>query len=103
VRPRHSTLLHLAHLVERVRRNLHVKGLTGVYFLDVGKFCDTVWTKGLLYKLTILKVPYFLVKVISSFADTHSESANVPNILQSATFTLTCGLSWPTANPSHLC
>ena len=36
-------------------------------FLDVAKALDTVWIEGLLYKLTILKFPSYLVHVISSY------------------------------------
>ena len=45
-RPRHSTSLQLARLVERINR------LTGAVFLDVAKAFDTVWIVGLLNKLT---------------------------------------------------
>jgi hypothetical protein len=44
-RPRHSTTLQLARLVERVSRNIHEKRLTGVVFPDVAKSLDTVWVK----------------------------------------------------------
>jgi hypothetical protein len=36
-RPRHSTTLHLARLVERVNRNFDGRRLTGAVFLDVAK------------------------------------------------------------------
>jgi retron-type reverse transcriptase len=38
-------------------------------FLDVAKAFDTVWVKGLLYKLTVLNFPSHLVKTISSYLD----------------------------------
>jgi hypothetical protein len=47
-RPRHSTSLHLARLVERITRNFCEKRLTGAVFLDVAKAFDTVWIDGLL-------------------------------------------------------
>jgi hypothetical protein len=47
-RPRHSTTLHLARLVERVNRNCDERRLTGSVFLDVAKAFDTVWVKGFL-------------------------------------------------------
>ena len=53
-RPKHSTSLQLARLVERVSRNFDQRRLTGAIFLDVAKAFDTVWVDGLLYKLTIL-------------------------------------------------
>jgi hypothetical protein len=47
-RPRHSTSLQLARLVERITRNFGEKGLTGAVFLDVAKAFDTVWIDSLL-------------------------------------------------------
>jgi hypothetical protein len=41
--------------------------MTGAVFLDVAKAFDTVWVKGLLYKLTILNFPSYLVKSLSSY------------------------------------
>jgi hypothetical protein len=66
-RPRRSTTLQLARLAERVNRNFDEKRLTAAVFLDVAKAFDTVWVKGLLYKLTILNFPSFQVKTKSSY------------------------------------
>ena len=41
-RPRHSTSLQLALLVERINRNFGEKRLTGAVFFDVAKAFDTV-------------------------------------------------------------
>jgi hypothetical protein len=41
-RPRHSTTLQLARLVERVNRNFYERRLTGAVFLNVAKAFDTV-------------------------------------------------------------
>jgi hypothetical protein len=68
-RPRHSTTLQLARLVERDNRNFDEWRLTGAVFLDVAKAFDTVWVKGLLHKLTVLNFPSYLVKTISSYLD----------------------------------
>jgi hypothetical protein len=56
-RPRHSTALQLARLVERVNRNFDKRRLTGAVFLDMAKAFDTIWVQGLLYNLTILNFP----------------------------------------------
>jgi len=56
-RPRHSTSLQLARLVERITGNFGEKRLTGAVFPNVAKAFDTVWIDGLLYKLTILNFP----------------------------------------------
>jgi hypothetical protein len=68
-RPKHSMTLQLARHVERVNRNFDAWRLTGAVFLDVAKAFDIVWAKGLLYKLTVLNFPSYLVKIISSYID----------------------------------
>jgi len=59
--------LQLARLVERTTRNFGKKRLTGAVFLDVAKAFDTVWINGLLYKLTLLNLPSYIVHIISSY------------------------------------
>jgi retron-type reverse transcriptase len=66
-RPIHSTSLQLAHLVDRITRYFGEKRLTGAVFLDVAKAFDTVWIDGLLYKLTLLKLPSYILYTISSY------------------------------------
>jgi hypothetical protein len=66
-RPRESTTLLLARLLERVNSNVDERRLTGAVFLDVAKTFDAVWVKGLIYKLTTLNFPSYLVKIISSY------------------------------------
>jgi hypothetical protein len=66
-RPEHRTSLQLARLVERITRNFGEKRLTGVVFLDVAKAFDTVWFDGLLYKLTLLNFPSYIVHTISCY------------------------------------
>ena len=63
-RPRHSTSLQVALLVERITRNFCARRLTGAVFLDVAKAFDTVWIEGLRYKLTVLNFPPYLVHII---------------------------------------
>jgi len=64
IRPKHSTSLQLASLVQRITRNFGENRLTGTVFLDVAKAFDTVWFHGLLYKLTLLNFPSYLVHTI---------------------------------------
>ena len=64
-RPRHSTSLQLARLVERITRNFGEKRLKDAVFLDVTEAFDTVWIDGLLYKLTLLNFPSHIVHTIS--------------------------------------
>jgi hypothetical protein len=64
-RPKHRTTLQLARLVERVNRNFDERLLNGAVSLDVAKAFGTVWVKGLLYKLTVMNFPSYLVKTMS--------------------------------------
>jgi hypothetical protein len=66
-RPRHSTPLQLARLIERITRNVGEKRLTGAVFLDVAKAFDTVWMDCLLYKRTLLNFPSYIVHTFSSY------------------------------------
>jgi hypothetical protein len=66
-RPKHSMSVQLARLVERIARNFGEKRLTGAVFLDVAKAFDTVWIDGLLYQLTFLNLPCYIVHTISFY------------------------------------
>jgi hypothetical protein len=66
-RPRHSTSLQVARLVERITRNFGEKRLTGAVFLDVAKAFDTAWIDGILYIRTLLNFPSYIVHIISSY------------------------------------
>jgi len=66
-KPKYSTSLQLARLVERITRNCGEKGLIGAVFIDVAKVFDTFWIDSLLYKLRLLKFPSYLVHTISSY------------------------------------
>jgi hypothetical protein len=66
-RPGHSTIIQLARRVERITRNFGEKKLTGAVFLDVAKALYKVWIDSLIYKLTILNLPSYLVHTISSY------------------------------------
>jgi hypothetical protein len=50
-----------------VTRNFGEKRLTGAVFLDEAKAFEIVWVDGLLFKLTALNFPSYLVKTISSY------------------------------------
>jgi len=59
--------LQLAGLVERITKNFVEKKLAGAVFLDVAKAFDTIWIDGLLYKLTLLNFPSYIVHSVSSY------------------------------------
>jgi hypothetical protein len=99
-RPKHSTSLQLARLVERVSRNLGEKRFTGAIFLDVAKAFATVWVDGLAYKLMALNFSSYLVKTIQFYLRSQTFEAS----FQAATSSLgqllssvsqSCGLIQP--------
>jgi len=52
---------------ERVSRNFGEKRLIGAVFLDLFQAFDTEWVDSLLYRLTFLNFPSYLVNTISSY------------------------------------
>jgi hypothetical protein len=75
-RPRHSTSLQLARLVERITRTFGEKRLTGAVFLDVAKAFVMVRIDGLLYKFTLLNFPSNIVHTISSYLQSRTFEAS---------------------------
>ena len=59
--------MQLVRLVERITRNFGEKRLTGAVFLDLAKAFDTVWIDGLLYKLTLLNFPSYMVHTVLTY------------------------------------
>ena len=57
--------MQLAHLVERITWNFGEKRLIRAVLLDVAKAFDSFWIDGLLYKLTLLNFPSYIVHTIS--------------------------------------
>jgi hypothetical protein len=55
----------LARLLERITRDFGEKRLTGAVFLGVIKTFDSIWTDGLIYKLTFVNSPSYLVNTVS--------------------------------------
>jgi hypothetical protein len=66
-RPRQSTTLLLACLVETINRNFDERRLTGAVFLDVVKAFDIIRVKGLLYRLKVSNFSFLLVKATLSY------------------------------------
>jgi hypothetical protein len=97
-RSRHSMALQLARLVERVNRNFDERRLTGAVFLHVTKAFGTVWVEGLLYKLTILNFPSYLVKTFIFITARSKRPSNQP-----LPHVVPCGLEWPRADSSPPC
>jgi hypothetical protein len=83
--------LQLARLVERITRNFGEKRLTGAVFLDVAKAFDTVWIDGILYKLTLLNFPSYIV---TRFHHTSGVARSKRPSRRSRHIVVACGLGW---------
>ena len=61
---KHSTISQLARIVDHISHGYNLRKHTGMALLDLEKAYDTVWITGLLCKLTVLKVPEYLLFVL---------------------------------------
>jgi hypothetical protein len=71
-----TALRYSSPTLQKVTRNFDEKRLTCGVFLDVAKAFDTVWVDSLLYKLTILNFPSYLLKTISSYLNSRKFKAS---------------------------
>ena len=90
-RRRHSTSLQIALLFERITRSFGEKRVTGAVFLGVIKPFHAVWIDGLLYVLTLLNFPSYVVHSISSYF----RGQTFEGSFQTATYFVdACGPEW---------
>lgn len=73
-RPRHSTSLQLTHLIDNISIYTNINKSTASIFLDTGKAFDRIWHDGLIFILTIMKIPTKIFKIITSFLSNRSFS-----------------------------
>lgn len=66
-RAQHSTTHQLLRVTKYIKAKKSIRNSTGMVLLDIEKAFDCVWHKGLLYKLHLFNLPYYLIKIIMSF------------------------------------
>uniref|UniRef100_A0A2M4CV42 Putative reverse transcriptase n=1 Tax=Anopheles darlingi TaxID=43151 RepID=A0A2M4CV42_ANODA len=74
-----STTHQLHRLTSNIRSNLKNKKSTGLVLLDSEKAFDTIWHNGLIYKLSKLKFPQNIVKLIDSFLKNRQNQVFIGN------------------------
>ena len=66
-RKNRSTVQQLINLVNAITVNLNINKTTAIVLLDLEKAFDTVWHKGLIYKLIESKLPICLIKLAQEY------------------------------------
>ena len=66
-RKQRQTRDNLFHLIQTTQQGFNTQKKTLSVFFDIAGAFDKVWHNGLLYKLHIMKVPYYLIKTIADF------------------------------------
>jgi len=66
-RPRHSTVAQLLRITENIALEMNKKRYVAMILLDLQKVFDSVWHRGLLYKLYNSGIPVAIIKIIHSY------------------------------------
>lgn len=66
-RSHHSTVAQLVRLCDYATDAFNYNKYTGLMLFDIEKAFDTMWHKGLIYKMINLKFPNYIIKLIYSY------------------------------------
>lgn len=91
-RPKHTTTLQTARIVHKSKLHFNLKKVTTMVALDLKNAFETVWHKGLIFKMHNYNFPIKIIKIIESylknrsnktvvngkFSHTHNQTRGVP-------------------------
>ena len=66
-REKRSTVQQLYRVTNHISTNFNLKKSTALVLLDIEKAFDTVWHKGLIYKLANYNFPIYILKLLQSY------------------------------------
>ena len=75
-----STVQQLARITDKICNNFNINRHTAMLLLDIEKAFDTVWHRGLIYKLDRYKFPKYIIKIIISYLYKRKFKINIQNI-----------------------
>lgn len=73
----HNTVHQVGRIKNRITTNKRLKKSTGVVLLDIEKAFDTVWHRGLLYKLLSANIPRYIWKIVADFLTNRSFAVSI--------------------------
>lgn len=76
-RANHSTTHQLKRVTNQIIRNKELRKSTGLILIDIEKCFDSIWHKGLLYKMIKLKFPRHLIRTINSYLSDRSFKVHI--------------------------
>ena len=79
-RSKHSTTQQIIRITENISMNFNKNQSTGMALLDIEKAYDSVWHKGLLFKMRKYNYPLSLIKLTSSFLSDRSSFVDINGI-----------------------
>lgn len=78
---RKCTVQQLARITNHISNNFNIKHSTAMVLLDIEKAFDTVWHQGLLYKLHMVGISPYIIKIILHYLKNRSFSVKIKNTL----------------------
>ena len=82
---------NLLTVIQTAQEGFNVKEKTTAIFFDVAAAFDKVWHSGLVYKLYLLKIPYYLLRVITNFLCDRTFVIKVDGVF-SRVYNIECGV-----------
>ena len=76
-RKKHSTVSQLARVTDHITHGFNLHKHTDMALLDLEKAYDTVWITAMVFKLSLLKIPAYLLKILRSFLENRSYYVHV--------------------------
>lgn len=82
-----STTLQLARIIDSAMRSSNIKYSTAMVLLDIEKAYDTIWRRGLVYKMNRINIPQYLTKLTDSYLNNRTIQVKVKDKLANKLFT----------------